>query len=142
VIPFARFPSLARLKSHTLCYNNQVPPHDSALRVTPVKWLLDFDPTIRCLVIRDLTDADPGAIAAQRSRRHRRLGSRVPEPHQRLQSDEIRVTKSAAQHESGWALPQEFGERTDWLHVVFTQVRADLPTESIFVQESPQHICR
>lgn len=33
-----------------------------------LKWLLDSDPSIRWQVMRDLTDADPAAIAAERAR--------------------------------------------------------------------------
>lgn len=45
-----------------------MPPHDYALRPAHLKWLLDSDPSIRWPVMRDLTDADPDAIAAQHSR--------------------------------------------------------------------------
>jgi hypothetical protein len=45
-----------------------MPPYDYAPRPAHVKWLLDSDPSIRWQVMRDLTDADPEAIAAQRSR--------------------------------------------------------------------------
>jgi hypothetical protein len=42
--------------------------HDYAARPAPLKWLLDSDPSIRWQVMRDLTDAVPNAIAAERSR--------------------------------------------------------------------------
>jgi len=45
-----------------------MPPHDYAPRPAHVKWRLDSDPSIRWQVMRDLTDAGPEAIAAQRSR--------------------------------------------------------------------------
>ena len=45
-----------------------MPAHDCAPRVPHVKWLLDSVPSIRWQVMRDLSDADPEAIAAQRSR--------------------------------------------------------------------------
>ena len=45
-----------------------MPAHDCAPRVAHVKWLLDSVPSIRWQVMRDLSDADPEAIAAQRSR--------------------------------------------------------------------------
>jgi hypothetical protein len=32
------------------------------------EWLLDSDPSIRWQVLRDLTDASPDAVAAERSR--------------------------------------------------------------------------
>src|ERR1043165_5790771 len=37
-------------------------------RPTHLKWLLDSDPAIRWQVMRDLTDAAPEVIAAERSR--------------------------------------------------------------------------
>src|SRR5271154_1023168 len=43
------------------------PPY-YAPRPAHLKWLLDSDPAIRWQVMRDLTDADPEAIAAERSR--------------------------------------------------------------------------
>jgi hypothetical protein len=42
--------------------------HDYAPRPAHLKWLLDSDPAIRWQVMRDLTDAAPDAIAAERSR--------------------------------------------------------------------------
>jgi hypothetical protein len=42
--------------------------HDYAPRPAHLKWLLDSDPAIRWQVMRDLTDAAPNAIAAERSR--------------------------------------------------------------------------
>lgn len=36
--------------------------------MTTTDWLLDADPAIRWQVLRDLTDADPGEVAAERSR--------------------------------------------------------------------------
>jgi hypothetical protein len=41
---------------------------DYAPRPAHIRWLLDSDPAIRWQVMRDLTDRDPGAIAAERSR--------------------------------------------------------------------------
>jgi hypothetical protein len=41
--------------------------HDYAPRPAHIKWLLDSDPAIRWQVMKDLTDAAPGAIAAERS---------------------------------------------------------------------------
>ena len=41
---------------------------DYAPRPAHLKWLLDSDPAIRWQVMRDLTDAAPDAIAAERSR--------------------------------------------------------------------------
>ena len=41
---------------------------DYAPRPAHLKWLLDSDPAIRWQVMRDLTGAAPGAIAAERSR--------------------------------------------------------------------------
>jgi hypothetical protein len=41
---------------------------DYAPRPAHLKWLLDSDPAIRWQVLRDLTDAAPDAIAAERSR--------------------------------------------------------------------------
>jgi hypothetical protein len=40
----------------------------NAPRPAVIKWLLDFDPAIRWQVMRDLTDASPEEIAAERSR--------------------------------------------------------------------------
>ncbi len=42
--------------------------HDYAPRPVPLKWLLDSDPAIRWQVMRDLTDAAPNEIAAERCR--------------------------------------------------------------------------
>lgn len=42
--------------------------HDYAPRSAHLKWLLDSDPAIRWQVMRDLTDEDPSAIAAERDR--------------------------------------------------------------------------
>src|SRR5579864_6902818 len=42
--------------------------HDYAPRPVPLDWLLDSDPAIRWQVMRDLTDAAPNEIAAERSR--------------------------------------------------------------------------
>lgn len=42
--------------------------HDYALRPAHIRWLLDSDPAIRWQVMRDLTDAAPDAIAAERAR--------------------------------------------------------------------------
>jgi hypothetical protein len=42
--------------------------HDYAPRPAHLKWLLDSDPAIRWQVLRDLTDAAPNAINAERSR--------------------------------------------------------------------------
>jgi hypothetical protein len=41
--------------------------HDYAPRPAHIKWLLDSDPAIRWQVMRDLTDAAPDTIAAERS---------------------------------------------------------------------------
>jgi hypothetical protein len=41
---------------------------DYGPRPAHLKWLLDSDPAIRWQVMKDLTDGDPGAIAAERSR--------------------------------------------------------------------------
>jgi hypothetical protein len=35
---------------------------------TSIQWLLDSDPSIRCQVMRDLTDAPAEEIAAERAR--------------------------------------------------------------------------
>ena len=43
-------------------------PQDYAPRPAHLKWLLDSDPAIRWQVMRDLTNEDPAAIAAERSR--------------------------------------------------------------------------
>jgi len=43
-------------------------PLDYAPRPAHLKWLLDSDPAIRWQVMRDLTDASPDVIAAERSR--------------------------------------------------------------------------
>jgi hypothetical protein len=43
-------------------------PLDYAPRPAHIKWLLDSDPAIRWQVMRDLTDASPDAIVAERSR--------------------------------------------------------------------------
>jgi len=45
-----------------------MPLTDFAPRPAHLKWLLDSDPSIRWQVLRDLADASPGAIAAERSR--------------------------------------------------------------------------
>src|SRR6202046_3170441 len=42
--------------------------HDYAPRPAHIRWLLDADPAIRWQVMRDLTDASPDLIAAERSR--------------------------------------------------------------------------
>src|SRR5262247_2347682 len=42
--------------------------HDFAPRPAHLKWLLDSDPSIRWQVMRDLTEAAPKAVAAERSR--------------------------------------------------------------------------
>ena len=42
--------------------------HDYAPRPAHIRWLLDSDPSIRWQVMRDLTDASPDNIAAERSR--------------------------------------------------------------------------
>jgi hypothetical protein len=42
--------------------------HDYAPRPAHIQWLLDADPAIRWQVMRDLTDAPPAAIAAERAR--------------------------------------------------------------------------
>jgi hypothetical protein len=42
--------------------------HDYAPRPAHIKWLLDSDPAIRWQVMRDLSDAAPKAIEAERSR--------------------------------------------------------------------------
>jgi hypothetical protein len=42
--------------------------HDYEPRPAYIKWILDSDPAIRWQVLRDLTDADPKVIAAERSR--------------------------------------------------------------------------
>src|SRR5690349_1436799 len=36
--------------------------------MTPIDWLLDSDPAIRWQALRDLTDADEAAVAAERQR--------------------------------------------------------------------------
>src|SRR5262249_31268490 len=47
-------------------------------RVDTLDWLLDSDPAIRWQVMRDLTDAAPAAIAAERARVPREgLGARI-----------------------------------------------------------------
>jgi hypothetical protein len=43
-------------------------PDEFAPRPAHIKWLLDSDPAIRWQVMRDLTDAAPDVIAAERSR--------------------------------------------------------------------------
>ncbi len=43
-------------------------PADYTPRSAVIKWLLDSDPGIRWQVLRDLTDASPALIAAERSR--------------------------------------------------------------------------
>jgi hypothetical protein len=45
-----------------------MPRPDHAPRPAHLKWLLDSDPAIRWQVMRDLTDASPNEIAAERSR--------------------------------------------------------------------------
>jgi hypothetical protein len=55
-------------KLHTTCYKRPMRLHDYAPRPAHLKWLLDSDPAIRWQVMRDLTDAAPSAIAAERSR--------------------------------------------------------------------------
>jgi hypothetical protein len=45
-----------------------MPRHDYAPRPAHLKWLLDSDPSLRWQIMRDLTDADPDAIAVERSR--------------------------------------------------------------------------
>jgi len=52
---------------HT-CDNKPMRLPDYAPRPAHLKWLLDSDPAIRWQVLRDLTDAAPDAIAAERSR--------------------------------------------------------------------------
>jgi hypothetical protein len=42
--------------------------HDFAPRPAHIRWLFDSDPAIRWQVMRDITDAHPDAIAAERSR--------------------------------------------------------------------------
>jgi hypothetical protein len=42
--------------------------HDYSPRPAHINWLLDSDPAIRWQVMRDLTDASPDAIAAERGR--------------------------------------------------------------------------
>jgi hypothetical protein len=42
--------------------------HDYAPRPAHIRWLLDSDPAIRWQVMRDLADAPPAAVAAERSR--------------------------------------------------------------------------
>jgi hypothetical protein len=51
-----------------LCYKRPMRRHDYTPRPAQIKWLLDSDPGIRWQVMRDLTDAAPEAIAAERSR--------------------------------------------------------------------------
>jgi hypothetical protein len=50
------------------CYKRRMRRHDYAPRPAHIRWLLDSDPAIRWQVMRDLTDATPDAIAAERSR--------------------------------------------------------------------------
>jgi hypothetical protein len=46
--------------------------------VDPIDWLLDSDPAIRWQVLRDLTDASPDAVAAERARiPHQGLGAQI-----------------------------------------------------------------
>jgi len=46
--------------------------------VDPIDWLLDSDPALRWQVMRDLTDASPAAIAAERARvPHEGVGAQV-----------------------------------------------------------------
>jgi hypothetical protein len=53
---------------HPSCYNKRMRPRDYAPRPAHLKWLLDSDPAIRWQVLRDLTDAPPAAVAAERAR--------------------------------------------------------------------------
>jgi hypothetical protein len=50
-----------------ICYNRPMPLTDFAPRPARLKWLLDSDPSIRWQVLRDLADASPDAIAAERA---------------------------------------------------------------------------
>ncbi len=54
-------------KSLAICYKRPMRLQDYAPRPAQLKWLLDSDPAIRWQVMRDLTDAAPNAIAAERS---------------------------------------------------------------------------
>jgi hypothetical protein len=45
-----------------------MPPRDYAPRPAHLKWLLDSDPSIRWQLMRDLTNAEPEAIAVERFR--------------------------------------------------------------------------
>src|SRR5580698_1587850 len=53
---------------HAPCDNDPMRPPVYAPRPAHLKWLLDSDPAIRWQAMRDLTDASPAAIAAERSR--------------------------------------------------------------------------
>jgi hypothetical protein len=50
------------------CYKRRMRLQDYAPRPAHLRWLMDADPGIRWQVMRDLTDEDAGAIAAERSR--------------------------------------------------------------------------
>src|SRR6516162_3639140 len=71
-------------------------------RVDAIDWLLDSDPAIRWQVMRDLTDASPPAIAAERSRLAREgLGAAI------LASQEL---------DGSWRC----GDKPVWLPTLFT----------------------
>jgi len=49
--------------------------------MTVVEWLLDSDPAIRSQALRDLTDASPAQVAADRARvAHEGWGGRLLAP--------------------------------------------------------------
>src|SRR5580704_10959093 len=52
---------------NTACYKKSM-SRDYTPRPAHIRWLLDSDPAIRWQVMRDLTDAPPDAIAAERAR--------------------------------------------------------------------------
>jgi len=54
--------------SPPLAITIRMPSPDYAPRPAHLKWLLDSDPSIRWQIMRDLTDASPVTIAAERSR--------------------------------------------------------------------------
>ena len=67
-----------------------------------IDWLLDSDPAIRWQAMRDLTDASPGAIAAERARiAHEGIGARI---------------LSSQGSDGAWHLADE----PDWLPTLFT----------------------
>ena len=67
-IDFCSYNRNLKKASLTLCYKIPMRPLDYAPRAAHLKWLLDSDPSICWQVLRDLTDASPEAIDAERSR--------------------------------------------------------------------------